>query len=96
MAVQTKKETAFAEYFHKLIAASNDSDESKLLRREAFEFFEVNGFPTPHSEDWKYTNVSSVVGGQWSVVSGQWSVVSGRRKGSGIRSQGSRGRSVVN
>jgi Fe-S cluster assembly protein SufD len=69
MAVQTKKETAFAEDFQKLIAASNESDALKQLRREAFEYFEKNGFPTPRLEDWKYTNVSSVVGGKWSVAS---------------------------
>jgi Fe-S cluster assembly protein SufD len=67
MAVQTKKETAFAEDFHKLIAASNESDSSKQLRREAFQYFDENGFPTSRTEDWKYTNVSSVVSGEWLV-----------------------------
>jgi Fe-S cluster assembly protein SufD len=69
MAVQTKKETAFAEEFKRFIAVSKESDASKQLRREAFEYFEANGFPTPRTEDWKYTNVSPVVGDQWSVVS---------------------------
>jgi Fe-S cluster assembly protein SufD len=63
--------TAFAEDFHKLIAASNESDATRQSRLEAFEFFEANGFPTPRTEDWKYTNVSPVVGGQWSVIGGE-------------------------
>ena len=62
-------ETTFGEDFQKLIAASNESDALKQLRREAFEYFEENGFPTPRLEDWKYTNVATVAGGQWPVVS---------------------------
>jgi Fe-S cluster assembly protein SufD len=69
MSAKAILETAFAEDFQKLIAASNETDASKQLRREAFENFEANGFPTPRTEDWKYTNVSSVVGGKWLVNS---------------------------
>src|SRR5436190_5142861 len=68
MAVQTIKESVFAEDFHKLIAGSNEPAELQKLRCEAFEIFETNGFPTPRLEDWKYTNVASVVGDQWSVA----------------------------
>ena len=68
MAVQTKKETAFAEEFQKFIADSKETEDLKRMRREAFEYFEANGFPTPRNEDWKYTNVAPVAGEQWSVV----------------------------
>ena len=43
----------------------------RKLREEAFAWFEANGFPTVRDEDWKYTNIASLVSGQWSVVSGQ-------------------------
>jgi len=69
MAVQTIKESVFAEEFHKLIANSHEPAALQKLRREAFEFFEENGFPTPRQEDWKYTNVSSVVSEKWIVDS---------------------------
>ena len=68
MAVQTIKESVFAEDFHKLIAGSNEPAALQKLRREAFEIFVANGFPTPRREDWKYTNVASIVGEQWSVA----------------------------
>jgi hypothetical protein len=45
MAVQTIKESVFAEDFHKLIAGSNEPPALQKLRREAFEIFEANGFP---------------------------------------------------
>lgn len=70
MAVQTKKETAFAVDFQKRIARSNEPAALQKMRREAFEYFEAAGFPTQRSEDWKYTNVTSVAGDQWSVASG--------------------------
>ena len=43
----------------------------KTLREQAFAHFAEDGFPTPHNEEWKYTNVKEVIGGQWSVASGQ-------------------------
>lgn len=43
----------------------------RKLREEAFAWFEANGFPTVRDEDWKYTNIASLVSSQWSVVSGQ-------------------------
>jgi len=43
----------------------------RALREEAYSTFADTGFPTQKDEDWKYTNVSAVAGGQWSVVSGE-------------------------
>ncbi len=61
-------ETRFAEEFRRLI--EQESDQAvRALRERAFEYFTVNGFPTPKLEDWKYTNVSSVGSGQWTVDS---------------------------
>lgn len=64
------KETQFAEDFRKLIAAEKDP-EVRELRERAYEHFAENGFPQVKSEDWKYTNVAPLVGGEWSVVSDQ-------------------------
>lgn len=63
------KETQFAEEFKKLIATENDAT-VRRLRERAYAYFAENGFPQVKSEDWKYTNVGPVVGGQWSVVTG--------------------------
>lgn len=64
------KETQFAKEFKRLIAAENDAA-VRELRERAYEYFAENGFPQVKSEDWKYTNVAPVVGGQWSVASGR-------------------------
>jgi Fe-S cluster assembly protein SufD len=40
----------------------------KELRTRAFSYFEGNGFPTPENEEWKYTNVSSFAGDEWSLA----------------------------
>ena len=58
----------FAREFSSAIATSDEPRELKAWRERAFSWFQLNGLPTPRSEDWKYTNVSSVAGGQWSVI----------------------------
>ena len=68
---QVSKETIFNAEFRRDLASSNQPEWLKNLRERAFRFFTENGFPTPQNEDWKYTNVSSVVDGQWSAVSEQ-------------------------
>lgn len=62
------KETQFAEGFKKLIGQESDPA-LKALRERAYEYFAVNGFPTPKEEDWKYTNVAAVDSGKWTVDS---------------------------
>src|ERR1044071_6947510 len=37
------------------------------LRQEAFEYFRENGFPTPHLEEWKYTNIAAIAREDWAV-----------------------------
>lgn len=61
-------EVQFAEAFRELRGGEHNPA-LRQIREEAFAAFSTNGFPTPKDEDWKYTNVSPVVGGQWSVVS---------------------------
>jgi len=39
------------------------------LRREAFARFQALGFPTPHDESWKYTNVAPIARIAWEPVS---------------------------
>ena len=63
-------ETQFAEQFREFIKGEQN-DALRELREKAFGAFTALGFPTPKNEDWKYTNVASIAGGQWSVVGGE-------------------------
>ena len=63
-------ETQFTEAFRHRIEAETDPG-LRRLREVAFELFAVMGFPTVKEEDWKYTNVSSVVSDKWVVDSGR-------------------------
>jgi Fe-S cluster assembly protein SufD len=63
-------ETQFTEAFRQRIEAETDPG-LRRLREVAFELFAVMGFPTVKEEDWKYTNVSSVVSEKWIVDSGR-------------------------
>jgi len=71
MMTQVSKETIFNAAFRRDLSNSNQSEWLKDLREKAFRFFTENGFPTPQNEDWKYTNVAPIAGGQWSVVGEQ-------------------------
>lgn len=62
-------ETSFTETFREFIAKeTNPAIQS--LRERAFAEFAATGFPTPKLEDWKYTNVTPLVSGEWSVAGG--------------------------
>ncbi len=63
-------QTVFAEQFREFIK-SETNDVVRSLREDAFASFTASGFPTQKNEDWKYTNVAPLVGGQWSVAGGQ-------------------------
>ncbi len=63
-------QTVFAEQFREFIK-SETNDVVRSLREQAFASFTASGFPTQKNEDWKYTNVASLVSGQWSVAGGQ-------------------------
>jgi len=63
-------QTVFAEQFREFIQGETN-EAVRSLREQAFASFTASGFPTPKNEDWKYTNVASLVSGQWSVASGQ-------------------------
>ena len=63
-------QTVFAEQFSEFIKGESN-DAVRRLREDAFASFTASGFPTPKNEDWKYTNVASLVSGQWPVASGQ-------------------------
>jgi Fe-S cluster assembly protein SufD len=65
---QAGKETIYTKDFESILEQTKDA-KLKDLRQKAFDYFTENGFPTPKNEEWKYTNVASVVSGQWSVVS---------------------------
>ena len=69
MSTELAKETNFGAAFRELVSVETDA-ELRSLRERAYEAFANKGFPTPRNEDWKYTNVSSVVSGKWIVDSG--------------------------
>ncbi|HMQ04687.1 MAG TPA: Fe-S cluster assembly protein SufD [Pyrinomonadaceae bacterium] len=58
------QETRFKDEFKKLIAEENDKA-VRVLRERAFEYFAGSGFPSPKSEDWKYTNVTEIGKREW-------------------------------
>lgn len=75
MAVTTAVvETQYAEQFKEFLRAEPNARLS-ALRREAFAIFSQIGFPTPRLEDWKYTNVSSLVSGLWLIDSSESELV---------------------
>lgn len=68
MSAQLAKETTFGGRFRELIA--NEPDQHlRRLREEAFTLFEASGFPTPRTEDWKYTSVAPLATIDWTVDS---------------------------
>ena len=70
MTAEAAKETIYTKDFQTSLENANQPEWLKNLRSEAFAYFTENGFPTPSdNEDWKYTNVKSVVSEQWSVIS---------------------------
>jgi Fe-S cluster assembly protein SufD len=62
--------TQFTEQFRDILKAETNPVLRKM-REDAFAAFSLSGFPTVKDEDWKYTDVRSVVSGQWSVASGK-------------------------
>jgi Fe-S cluster assembly protein SufD len=60
MILQTGKETIYKADFQTSLENANQPEWLKSLRREAFEYFTENGFPTPQNEEWKYTNVAAI------------------------------------
>ena len=62
-------ETEYTEKFREFIKTETHPA-IKKLREDAFAAFSLSGFPTLKDEDWKYTNIGSVVSSQWAVASG--------------------------
>ena len=69
-------DTQFTEQFKKFIEGETNTP-LRHLSESAFAAFTELGFPTPKNEDWKYTNVASLVSGEWRVVSGESQNLSG-------------------
>lgn len=59
-------ETQFAEQFREFIKGEKN-DALRDLREKAFEAYSASGFPTPKSEDWKYTNLGSLEKETWTI-----------------------------
>ncbi|MBK9214775.1 MAG: Fe-S cluster assembly protein SufD [Chloracidobacterium sp.] len=68
MSPQLAKEATLSAWFREVIKNEPDSA-LRSLREDAFSFFEANGFPTPQTEDWKYTNVAPLAAIDWTVDS---------------------------
>ena len=60
-------ETQFADQFRDFLNTSDN--ELRSFRKEAFEFFRENGFPSVKNENWKYTNVAPIVKENWKMKS---------------------------
>ncbi|MEO8042440.1 MAG: Fe-S cluster assembly protein SufD [Acidobacteriota bacterium] len=60
-------ETIFGEQFRRFLEARDEPAELKRLREDAMATFTQMGFPNVKSEDWKYTNVVPLVGGDWRI-----------------------------
>lgn len=54
------KETIYKQDFEAVLEQTKDA-KFKELREKAFAYFTENGFPTVKNEEWKYTNVASLV-----------------------------------
>ena len=67
MAAQMAIESVFAVAFREMTAGLNEPAALSALRREAFAYFEANGFPTQRDEDWKYTSVAPIANEEWRV-----------------------------
>jgi Fe-S cluster assembly protein SufD len=59
-------ETQFAEQFREFLERGGNV--LVALRKEAFRFFEENGFPSVKNEDWKYTNVAPIAKENWRIT----------------------------
>jgi len=70
MTTTAAPETVYTEQFKKLIASETDAT-LRRARERAFDAFVDVGFPHSKLEDWKYTDIRAVAGGQWSVASGK-------------------------
>jgi Fe-S cluster assembly protein SufD len=59
-------ETQFTEQFKKFQDSSDDALRS--IRKQAFRYFEENGYPSVRNENWKYTNVAPIAKESWTVT----------------------------
>ena len=59
------KDTYFSTAFRERFGEATDA--LGKLRREAFDHFTEEGFPSVRLEDWKYTNVARIASGEWRV-----------------------------
>ena len=64
--MQAVKETIYKQNFQAFLNET-ENDELKNLREKAFAYFEQNGFPTVGDEEWKYTNVASLVSSEFKI-----------------------------
>jgi Fe-S cluster assembly protein SufD len=66
MTTQAGKETIYTKDFELILEQTKDAN-LKDLRQKAFDYFTENGFPTPKNEEWKYTNIASLVNSKFKI-----------------------------
>ena len=55
-------------YDFKIEKIKNLSSEEKKLRKKNLELFYLNGFPSKKDEDWKFTDLNSILGQNFSNI----------------------------
>ena len=58
-------ETIFGDAFKRFLSAGDEPADLRRLREEAFAEFTDKGFPSPKSEEWKYTNIAPIASQEW-------------------------------
>ncbi len=71
MSLQVGKETIYNARFQESIEGSDQPDWLIELRKKAFDHFTENGFPTTKDEEWKYTDIASLVSSEFGVPSSE-------------------------
>ncbi|HUR97719.1 MAG TPA: Fe-S cluster assembly protein SufD [Pyrinomonadaceae bacterium] len=64
-------ETIYGDAFKRFLPAAAEPGRLTRIREDAFGLFTAMGFPAVKTEDWKYTNVASIAGSEWTVNTGE-------------------------
>jgi Fe-S cluster assembly protein SufD len=70
MGTEIQKQTIYDADLKRSLAGSNQPIWLKSIRKQAFQFFTENGFPTPRNEEWKYTNTAAIAKQEFSFETG--------------------------
>ncbi len=71
MGTEIQKRTIYDADLERSLAVSKQPVWLKSIRKQAFNFFTENGFPTPRNEEWKYTNTAPIAKHEFSFETGK-------------------------